>query len=105
MGRGSAEWGGGNKRAAWTRADHIEKWLAGVTGTSVATMANFTMRRLSTLGSGDSDSILGAHMNVSLEGGPCRRARGTHSTFTDLCRSKSARVDEPGSGFFTFLIT
>ena len=57
--------GGAGKGAAWTHADHIENWLAGGTGTSVATMANFTMRRLSTLGSGDSDSILWAHERES----------------------------------------
>ena len=42
--------------------NQIENWLLGGTGTSVATMASLTMRRLSTDGSGDSDSILrGGH--------------------------------------------
>ncbi len=30
---------------------------------------------------------------------------GTHSTLTDLWRSKRASLDDPGRGFLTFLIT
>ena len=33
------------------------------------------------------------------------RMGATHSTFTDLCRSKSASWEEPGMGFRTFRIT
>lgn len=47
----------------WKHVGQMENWLLGGTGTSVATIASFTMRRLSTLGSVDSDSILRAHAN------------------------------------------
>ena len=30
------------------------------------------------------------------------RTGHTHTTFTDLCRSKHASLDEPGTGFLTF---
>lgn len=95
--------------ANWNDGVQIEYWLLD-TGTSVATMASFTMRRLSTLGSGDSDSILqdtrGREYWKRRWPLGCEQAGAdTHSTFTDLCRSNSASVDEPGSGFLTFLIT
>lgn len=71
-------------------------------GLSVATIASFTMRRLSTPGSDDSESIL--EMG-SISKYPSTDFEITHLALIDLCRSYNICIFEPGSCLRRFRMT